>query len=184
MDYILNVIVLNGYPLSGKDEFVKISKEKYYCYNHSTVDKVKEMALLMGWDGKKTDKNRKMLSEFKQFYVKWFDGPFKDIIRCIKFNKIQIETSGYDAEIPYCDNIFLHIREPEEIERIKQYCNTDNKLKFHSILIERYELGDNDLPDSDIYINNYDYDYVIDNKSNLNNFKINVLKIMKTINNK
>ena len=64
----MEIIVINGYPMSGKDEFTTYCKEilkrkTIQSYNISTVDKVKEIAKLMGWDGEKTPKARKFLSD-------------------------------------------------------------------------------------------------------------------------
>jgi dephospho-CoA kinase len=165
------VIVLNGYPRSGKDEFVKIVSDEYTCYDHSTVNKVKFIAQEMGWNGEKTKESRKMLSELKKFYTKWFDGPFQDILKAINTIKSSSEQGI----------LFIHIREPEEIERLKKYCELDKSLNFCTILIKRPvgEETDNDN-DSDNNINNFDYDYEIINRQ-LYEYKKKVIKLMNVI---
>ena len=49
--------------------------------NVSTVDKVKEIAAECGWDGVKSPKNRKFLSDLKDLLTEWGDVPYKDIER-------------------------------------------------------------------------------------------------------
>jgi dephospho-CoA kinase len=165
------VIVLNGYPRSGKDEFVRIVSESYECYDHSTIDKVKFIASEMGWDGNKTKESRKMLSELKKFYIKWFDGPFQDILKMIN------ELKRYSER----KILFIHIREPEEIKRLQEYCKLDKSLNFCTILVKRpgLEETDNDN-DSDNNINDFDYDYEIINRQ-LYKYKKDVLDLIKNI---
>lgn len=59
---MLKTVIINGTGGSGKDTFVELCKEyvekmdNYYIYNRSSVDKIKEAAVIVGWDG---SKNRK-----------------------------------------------------------------------------------------------------------------------------
>jgi hypothetical protein len=169
----IHIIVLNGYPRSGKDEFVNIASEAYTCYNHSTVDKVKFIAREMGWSGEKDAKSRKMLSELKKFYTKWFDGPFQDIL---------ITIAGIKGENHKRCILFIHCREPEEIERIKEYCKFDKSLNFCTILVRRpsHEITDNEN-DSDNNINDFEYDYEIVNGGPIYVYKEKVLKLMNDV---
>ena len=61
-----NIIVINGTGGSGKDTFVEYVSKYAKVYNFSSVDKVKEIAKLIGWTGTKTDKDRKFLSDLKK----------------------------------------------------------------------------------------------------------------------
>ena len=63
----MRVVIVNGTGGSGKDTFVKLCCETKYGVatkpkHISTVDKVKEVALTMGWTGEKTEKDRIFLS--------------------------------------------------------------------------------------------------------------------------
>ena len=65
------IIVVIGAPRAGKDTFCemvqKIMEERvgsYSCRIISTVDLVKEVAKFCGWNGQKTPKDRKFLSDF------------------------------------------------------------------------------------------------------------------------
>ena len=102
-------IVINGISGSGKDTFIKIfsSLSKHNTYNISSVDLVKEIAeKYADWNNIKNQKNRNFLADLKQLLIDYNNIPFK-----------------------YCKNyydkiedgiIFMHIREPEEIDKIKK----------------------------------------------------------------
>ena len=58
-DNMKNIVIINGYGGSGKDTFVEFVSKYNKVYNFSSVDKVKEIAKLIGWNGKKEEKDRK-----------------------------------------------------------------------------------------------------------------------------
>lgn len=129
------VIALNGMARSGKDTLADHTKLVYNkrCNdlydipsnkvdNFSSIDSVREVLTGLGWDGVKDEKSRAALSEFKDAWTKWNDGPFNQIVE-------RINKSDKDI-------IFCHIREPKEIEKLKNHCN-DNSIFFESILVVR-----------------------------------------------
>jgi hypothetical protein len=120
------VILLNGYPRSGKGEFIRAARTKYKCYGHSTIDFHKDIARLMGWDGIKDDTSRAMLSDLKKLHVKYFDGPFKELTHKIE------SASKYDVN----DFFFTQSRECDEINRIEDWCR-GNGYPFYYIFIHR-----------------------------------------------
>ena len=53
----LRVVIVNGKPGVGKTFFQEICKDilrPAFCEQRSTVDKIKEIAKMGGWDGEKT----------------------------------------------------------------------------------------------------------------------------------
>jgi len=50
------IVVINGTGGSGKDTFVEFCSKYGKVMNFSSVDKVKEVARVIGWDGKKNRK--------------------------------------------------------------------------------------------------------------------------------
>jgi len=166
----MNVIVLNGCPRSGKDEFAKIASEIYKTRNISSIDNVKEFALHMGWDGNKSKLGREMLSELKAFYIKYFDGPFNDI-------KKEIQRSIIDN----IDILFVHIREPEEIDKLVKYCEEIN-ISIYTIIIQRPEyihLCEDSKSDKKVY--DHKYDYMIINNGSIEEYREKVKKFIKYI---
>lgn len=140
------IVVINGTGGSGKDTFVEFVSKYTNVINFSSVDKVKEVAKVAGWDGGKTEKDRKFLSDLKVLTTEYNDMPFRSMA-----DKVD-EFRESDAEI-----MFLHIREPENIERAV------NVFGAKSLLIKRVGLENIASNYSDANVDNYDYDYQIEN---------------------
>lgn len=140
------IVVINGTGGSGKDTFVEFASKYGKITNFSSVDKVKEIAKLIGWDGGKTEKDRKFLSDLKRLTTEYNDMAFNSIKEAVEnFKKT-------DNEI-----MFIHIREPEEIKRAVETFNAK------SLLIKRAGLDNITSNYSDASVENYNYDYTIHN---------------------
>lgn len=142
------IVIINGTGGCGKDTFVSFVSKYKRVYNFSSIDKVKEIAKLIGWDGGKTDKDRKFLSDLKKLTTEYNDMAFNSIKDSINIFK------NSDDEI-----MFIHIREPEEIKRAV------DAFKAKSLLIKRDGYDNIMTNESDANVENYDYDYIIYNKS-------------------
>ena len=141
------VIIINGTGGSGKDTFVSFCSEFTDVINISSVDIVKEAArILVGWNGEKDEKSRKLLVELKQLSIKYNDAPTKYIKK--KYEEFKNSSSKY---------LFIHIREVKEIEKIK------NLLNAKTLLIKnpRVSLITSNESDGNVY--KYHYDFVIEN---------------------
>jgi hypothetical protein len=143
-------IVINGVGGCGKDTLVSILGEKYRVQNTSSITPVVDVAKYCGWDGVKTDKSRKFLSDLKKIL-----GDFNDF----SLNYLLGEQEKFlssDDEI-----MFVHIREPQEIERFMSV----TKCKTYTILITPREelVGKVYGNSSDDDVANYDYDFVFHN---------------------
>ena len=101
------IIVINGVAGIGKDSFVKEFSHHRPTINFSSVDKVKIVAKMIGWDGGKSEKDRKFLSDLKALTTEYNDMSYKDTLRAIE-----------DFEHGNSEYLFIHIREKEEIKRI------------------------------------------------------------------
>ena len=114
----MKVTVINGAPTVGKDTFVTMCKDVYgskRILNISTVDYVKDVAYELGWDGTKTPKNRKFLSDLKDLLTEWEDIPFIQTCQRIEsWLDFACEEMGVDEEEAV---VFIHCREPDEIAR-------------------------------------------------------------------
>lgn len=145
------VIIINGTGGSGKDTFVEYCSKFTAVTNISSVDKVKEAAkILVGWDGEKDEKSRKLLVDLKRLSIEFNDAPTQYIKT--EYEKFKNSNSIY---------LFIHIREIDEIKKIKQI------LDAKTLLIEnpRVELITSNSSDGNVY--NYSYDYVIKNNGTL-----------------
>ncbi len=140
------IIIINGTGGCGKDTFVNLCKKYIKVYNFSSIDKVKEVAKIIGWKGDKSEKDRKFLADLKKLTTDYNDMAFNSIISAVNIFK------SSDNEI-----MFIHIREPEEIKRAVERFNAK------SLLIKR--LGQDIIKSnySDANVENYNYDYTIEN---------------------
>ena len=140
------IVVINGTGGCGKDTFVDLCKKYISIYNFSSIDKVKEIAKIIGWTGKKTEKDRKFLADLKKLTTDYNDMAFNSIKEAIDiFNNSSDEL------------MFIHIREPEEIKRVVDL------FKAKSLLIKRIGQKLITSNNSDASVENYDYDYIIEN---------------------
>lgn len=150
-----NVIILNGKGDNGKGTFVKFCKKyNYLTYNISTVDLMKEALSVMYVDVEKRktcDKTRKLISDLKNMMSKFNDCSKKYVQTQIE--RLNKTLSSYI--------LFVDSREPEEIQWFV------NNLGAKTMLIR----GKNDNKiygnSSDDNVENYNYDYYIENKGTL-----------------
>lgn len=156
------VFVINGSGEVGKDTFIKMFEcalncKKTLVLNYSSVEKVKRVAEFIGWNGSKTEKDRKFLSDLKLLTTEYNDMAFNDMIETVE---------DFYNLIPSFNKIcFLHIREPEEINRMAK------KLNAKTILVKRDSIEHitSNMADANVY--NYDYDIVIENNGTLEELK-------------
>ena len=175
----MRVVVLNGYPLSGKDTFANLCIRnlsvlgKGIGYNISTVELIKKLAMWLGWDGIKTDKDRKFLSDFKKLLKDWNDIPYTYVVKTMR--NIQADYLKY--KIPENQIVFfVHTREPEEIKRFQE------ELGAITVLIKRDDVDLEFSNDSDKNVNEFNYDYVIENNEGLEKLEKKAINFLKELN--
>ena len=148
------VFIINGNGGTGKDTFVSFVSDIVYTINYSSIDKVKEIARIIGWNGGKSEKDRKFLSDLKSLCIDYNDMPFN----CMK-NKFE-EFMNSDSLF-----LFLHIREISEIEKAKKFFNAK------TILIERDSVKHIISNVADAGVFEYNYDIIINNNGTLNELR-------------
>jgi hypothetical protein len=141
------VIVMNGSGGVGKDTLCDIAAKSLKTRSISSVDPIKALARQGGWQGEKDDNGRLLLVRLKQAFVDYNDLPLKYLLSEVeKFRKD-------DTSI-----LFVHIREPQEIEKFKvavgDMCKT--------ILVQR-DTGITWHNSVDSGVNNYTYDHIFHN---------------------
>jgi len=158
--------VINGVARSGKNTFVDIVNlylksqgSVVEVRDISSVDRVKEAAITLGWNGIKDDKGRRFLSDLKILSTDSYDGP-------MNYMKIIAEMeSGIK---------FFHIREPEEIAKfVSEFPDT------RTICINRKGI---DVPNNaaDQNVDLHDYDHYIDNNGTLEDFTKAAIEFTKS----
>lgn len=151
------IFIINGSGGVGKDTFVdfvlKNSKTKGLKY--SSVEYVKEVARkCFYWDGKKDERGRKLLSDIKDIMTEYDNIPFNKVVNFIN-------TFLDDGNLNY---VFLFIREPEEIRKIKNMFSFRTKV----ILIRNNNVDKIESNHADREVEEYkNYDYIISNNGSL-----------------
>jgi len=148
------VVLINGTGGSGKDAFIELCNDVVPCLNISAVDKVKEAGAILGWNGAKTERDRKFLSDLKMLSILYSDHPYQYITE-------QIELFQDDE---WYDIMFFHCREPEEIQRFKG-------LGYTTLLITNPNVEIIKSNESDANVLNFTYDYTIANEGTLGDLR-------------
>ena len=157
----MQIVIINGRAGVGKDQFVTEVKNligEYRCYNHSTVEFTKFVAICAGWRQDKTPENRLFLSKLKKLLTEWDDIPYKKAL-------IEVRDCERYAKAHKCEDqsvLFIHCREPEEIERFV------TGLDAHTLLIKRAAADEVEQSNpSDENVENYAYDVIVDNNGTI-----------------
>lgn len=149
---VKKIIIINGSGGVGKDTFIELCSKYTEIKNISSVDKVKEAAkILVGWNGEKSDKSRKLLSDLKQLSIDYNNYPLVYIQNQVKeFNENQNQVI-----------MFVHIREINEIDKLKK------QLDAKTLLITNNRIEKIQTNKSDANVEKYNYDYYIKNDGTL-----------------
>ena len=151
------VVVINGAGGVGKDTLCGFAAEEYCVRNVSSVDPIKNLARMAGWEGEKNDRARKMLSDLKRLFTEYNDLP----LRYIREQYAQFLNSEEQV-------MFVHIREPEEIARFVE--TAPNHIKTLLITNSNRELAIyGNASDDNVAL--YSYDGIYDNRHSLEETK-------------
>ncbi len=171
MDGTLKVIIINGYPKSGKDEFYKILSHHYKASIFSTVQTPKEvLKKYYNWDGEtKSEHIRNALSDLKDWSTLYFNWPFREAV-------LAITQSLLDED----DFLVLMVREPDEIMKLVVHCKKYN-ITCVTVLVKRpgYNSGTNH---ADTEVEQFSYDYILMNDGTLSDYELSILELVDNIN--
>ena len=145
------VIVINGSGGVGKDTLCDMAALRYKVKNVSSITPIKELAKSCGWQGEKTDKARKFLSDLKRLTTEYNDFPTNWIY------KEYVDFLSSDEQI-----MFVHIREGSEIEKFVKKTEGQAKtllIRGGSRFLGREKYGNA----SDDLVEEYSYDYYFTN---------------------
>jgi hypothetical protein len=161
----VRIYIINGPAGVGKDTFVEMTtpsfREKGYSVkNISTVDNVKAALKLLGWDGVTKDaKTRQALSDLKDISTAYNDGPASYCYNVAE----KLAEDGYHKAL------FIHCREPKEIEKMALEFKR-RSFEVMTIAVKRDGIETfNNHADSNAL--NYAYDWTIDNNADLEHLK-------------
>ena len=169
----MKIFVVNGVPQSGKDTFVNFCLDELTGWGKSvsTIDFVKEVAVLCGWSGKKTPKDRKFLSDLKDLLTDWGNVPYNKVLKEKQIFEYSFDGFGINPEKAF---FFIFCREPKEIQKFVDGINAKTILIRREI-VENIEQSNH----ADAGVFNFDYDIIIENNGTLKDLRDKAKKFLK-----
>ena len=161
-------IVINGAGGVGKDTLCELAAKHFKVKNISSITPIKEIAALCGWDGRKDNKARKFLSDLKNL--------------CVEYNNYPTvwAKAQYDEFLLSDEQImFVHIREPEEIEKF--VLSTSGAAKTLLVRGGKRMSKEKYGNASDDGVENYSYDYYFLNENTLDVAERDFVELLKSI---
>lgn len=149
------IIIINGKPRSGKDTFAEYLGKIANVEKYSIIDKVKEIAAQCGWEGRKGEADRKFLCDIKILTELYNDMPFRTVVE-----KVKMFNDDDSKEV-----LLIDMREPRDIARAKR------ELGAYAIFIDNDRVPEIKSNVADGTINNFNYDYRVDNNGTLEDFE-------------
>ena len=169
----MKIFIVNGYPESGKDTFIDMCLEYLgnNGFKYSTIDAVKEYAKQIGWDGKKDDRGRALLSDLKNALEKYNNFSH---INVREFIGRTLYTGAKNGES--LDNyvFFIIVREPEQIRALLNEYKNSKSIIIKRGLVEKKEYSN----DADKKVECFTYDYIISNDGTLDDLKETVIEFL------
>ena len=163
------VILINGYNGVGKDTLVDSAKmvTSESIHNISTVDKIKEAAVILGWNGIKDDTARAALHDLKKLSNKYF-------------NHSRSYVENFTRQHSNCF-IFVHCREPLELEYFKKFIpEVKPDTECYSLLVtnDRVTPADN-AADQGVF--EFTYDFIVKNNSTIEDLQKEARNLLENI---
>lgn len=178
------VTIINGVGGSGKDTFVKYAKSyvesihtgyPINVINISSIDTVKEVVSALtrkpipeSEDDGKTDEYRTFLSKIKRAWIDYDSSGSTNAVVSEIFEYNAMCEKKYDALTQVVNIFFVHIREPEEIQKLETALPSDY-IKT-TLFISRSDI-DTPTNESDRMAPDYSYDLWIANNSDENRLR-------------
>jgi hypothetical protein len=174
-------VLLNGYPISGKDLFanylfLEAEMKGWNTQLFSSADEAKKIAkTIFGWNGEKTDEWRIRLSKLVDYLDSKYDSSY------VALKKIFLQYKQNNIN----NLIVVMFREPEKIEKLKSLC-LDENIEFLTIFVSRKTakkacIMKTDNCHSDMNVENYQYDICIENNSDIQNLKKEAVDLFQFI---
>lgn len=150
------IYILNGVGTSGKGEFASRIAKYIPTIKYSIIDMIKEVAEELGWVGGKNEKDRKFLSDLMDLATDYNDSPYKDVASLI---------NAFQDELPE-EVLIVDMRDPKDIARAVKDFGAE------TILIRNPNAKKIESNHADRDVENYEYDYIIENDGTLEQLKI------------
>lgn len=171
------VVLVSGAGGNGKDTFIEAVGKHCAAYNLSSITEVKEIANILvdyttGIEDEmpicpskhlteKTDNYRQFLHDLKMAWSKFCDGPNYRLLLELR-EVLSEQINGLERY----DVIFLHVREGNEIDRIKKTIEEQYGIIALTMIVKGLIAASDYVNDCDSNVDNYAYDLTIINTPN------------------
>jgi hypothetical protein len=146
------IFIQNSVGGSGKDTWAGLVGKYIPTHKYSIIDLTKEAAKVLGWDGGKTEKDRKFLSDIMDLATKYNDSPFQDVLSVVT----DFKNNLIEGEV-----LFIDMRDPKDIARAVEIFGAK------TILIRNPNVEKIESNHADANVEDYNYDYIIENDGTL-----------------
>ena len=159
------IFILNGVGTSGKGEFASRLDKRIPLIKYSIIDLIKETAENLGWNGGKTEKDRKFLSDLMDLATEYNDSPYKDVASLV---------DAFKTELPE-EILIIDMRDPKDIERAVKDFGAE------TILMRNPRVNKIESNHADANVEQYRYDYIIENNGSLEQLDSTIDVFVKTV---
>ena len=166
-------IVLNGLAQVGKDTFIEYVEKalgsEAYVHNVSSIDPFRDIPKMFGWNGRKDDDYRMCLKLLKEASTYIGDYPNRFLL----LTRADVIFNNAKSDNIY---IFYHVREPEEIKKLKSLLP-----ELITVLLRGNHIIEQNFPPSDINVLNYQYDITVYNRGSLKDLQKTTKNFIKEL---
>ena len=148
------IFIQNSVGGSGKDTWASLLNKYIPTLKYSIVDLPKEAAKVLGWDGGKTERDRRFLSDVMDLSTEYNDAPFKDVLSLVTDFINSKDFAKYEV-------LIIDMRDPKDIARAVETFGVE------TILIRNPNVKKIESNHADRDVENYNYDYIIENDGTL-----------------
>ena len=146
------ILIINGSGGVGKDAFVNALSRYANVIHTSIINPTKELARQIGWNGSKTERDRKFLFDMKSLIDNYNDANYSQMCNLMR----DFKDGKIDAEI-----ICIDMREKDQIERAKK------EFGAKTLLVTRSSVPHITSNKADNGVFDIEYDYHIKNDGSL-----------------
>lgn len=150
---------------SGKGEFASRLDKRIPLIKYSIIDLIKETAESLGWNGGKTEKDRKFLSDLMDLATEYNDSPYRDVVSLV---------GAFKTELPE-EILIIDMRDPKDIERAVKDFGAE------TILMRNPRVNKIESNHADANVEQYKYDYIIENNGSLEQLDSTIDVFVKTV---
>lgn len=159
------ILMLSGHAGCGKDTAYKlIGKNFAWTRRFSFADRLKKIARALTWDGNKDTKGRKFLQDLGQVARAYNKNVWADIVAN------DIDACGHSIVV------ITDFRFPNEAEVIKKHSSDVYTIRITG---RNKDLGENENDISEHALDDYKFDYYIDNSGTMVEFENKLVNLIE-----